>query len=51
MGRNKKSPYNIYEAIIDTLEKLKQFNKTRKGIRIVDKRRKKEMLDIEKTGV
>ena len=49
MSRNKK--YNMYEAIIDTLEKLKQINKTRKGIRIVDKRRRKVILHIEKTGV
>ncbi len=49
MRRNKK--YNIYEAIIDTLERLKRLNKVSKGIRIVDKRRKKDMLNIEKTGV
>jgi len=50
MGRKKK-PYNIYEAIIDTLEKLKYINKPRRGIRIIDKRRKKLIIHIEKHGV
>ncbi len=49
MGRNKK--YNICLVIIDTLEKLKRLNKISKGIRKVDKRRKKIILHIEKTGV
>ncbi len=49
MGKNKK--YNMYEAIIDTLEKLKRLNKVSKGIRIIDKRKRKIMLHIEKTGV
>jgi len=50
MGRKKKVPYSICEAIIDTFEKLKYIKHKSKGIRIIDKRRKL-IIHIEKHGV
>jgi len=51
MGRKKKTPYNIYEAIIDNIEKLKYIKDKKKGIRKIGKRRTKMIIHIEKTGV
>lgn len=50
MGRKKKI-YNICEVIIDTFEKLKYIKNKSKGIRIIDKRRRKLIIHIEKHGV
>ena len=35
MGRKKKTPYNICEAIIDTFEKLKYIKNKSKGIYVL----------------
>jgi len=51
MGRKKKTPYNICETIIDTFEKLKYIKHKSKGIRIIDQRRRKLIVHIEKHGV